>query len=159
MEADDAVCIEQTFLINQGIETCIAGIDKDLMQQAGWHYRWPVGNREGLMYFVSPSEGLINLYTQALVGDKVDNIMYYLDVDGSNTWKKNYGLGAVGASNLLTGMVNEVDMYSLVLDTYLSSPKFIRKDTGLQCTEQDLVMNMRLLYMLRHTDDNWNIPK
>ena len=159
MEADDVVCIEQQHCINEDIDSCIAHIDKDINQQEGWHYRWEIFGKPSEMYFVTKEEGLRNLYVQALVGDKVDNIMYYHDVDGSGTWKKNYGLGQKTAEKYLAVHQTEKEMYDAVVNCYLSHPKFIRKDTGVQTTEMDLYMNMMMLYMLRYFDDYWEKPE
>ena len=157
MEADDVVCIEQTFCIAHNIDSCIAHIDKDINQQVGWHYRWEIFGKPSEMYFVTEEEGLRNLYVQALVGDKVDNIMYYYS-DESGTWKKNYGLGQKGAEKYLAVHTTEKEMYDAVVNCYLEHPKFVRKDTGVQTTLEDLTMNMTMLYMLRYFDDEWEIP-
>ena len=157
MEADDVVCIEQTFCLEHDIDCVIAHIDKDIDQQEGWHYRWAIFNKPSNMYFVTKEEGLRNLYVQALVGDKVDNIMYYYS-DDSGTWKKNYGLGQKGAEKYLAVHHTEKEMYDAVLNCYLEHPKFIKKDTGTQATSLDLDINMLLLYMLRYFDDEWERP-
>ena len=157
MEADDQVCIEQTACIENDIDCCIAHIDKDINQQSGWHYRWPIFSKPSELYFVTELEGLRNLYVQALVGDKCDNIMYYYSED-SGTWKKNYGLGQKTAEKALAEFDTEEDMYSLVKAYYLDGVKFTRKDTGEQATLDDLHANMRLLYLLRTEDDEWSIP-
>ena len=158
MEADDMVCIEQTAIMAQGNDCTIAHIDKDIDQQAGNHYRWSIFGKDSVSYHVSEHEGLLNLYRQALVGDKVDNIMYYFDEEGSKTWKKCYGLGAKGAEAMLTESTCSKDMYEELLETYTTNSKFIRKDTGEQCTEEDLEMNMHMLYMKRTEDDAWVKP-
>ena len=157
MEADDAVTIEQTYCMANDIPCCIAHIDKDIDQQVGLHYRWPLRGNPSRLYVIDELEGLLNLYVQALEGDKVDNIMYYLDEE-SKTWKKEYGLGKAGARKALMDCTTEKELYRTVLDFYLNSEKFIKKGTGEQCTEEDLHINMQLLYMLRTEDDNWRIP-
>jgi len=157
MEADDMVCIEQTYCMENDIDSCIAHIDKDINQQAGWHYKWEIFGKPSEMYFVTEEEGLRNLYVQALVGDKVDNIMYYLNEE-SGTWKKHYGIGQKTAEKYLSGYHTEEEMYQAVLDCYLTHPKFTKKDTGVQTTVTDLLGNMLCLYLLRYTDDEWTIP-
>lgn len=148
IEADDLVCIEQTACMEQEIDCCIAHIDKDIDQQAGWHYRWPLRGEAGAMYYVTEEEGLRNLYEQALVGDKVDNIMYYLD-ETTGTWKKEYGLGKVGARKALQECSEEKEFYAVVLDLYEN--KFER-------TEEDLLTNLQLLYLLREHDEFYRKP-
>ena len=159
MEADDVVCIEQTYCLNMGIDSCIAHIDKDINQQVGKHYRWKGKFNDSVMYEVSEADGLRNLYVQALVGDKVDNIMYYYDKEGSKTWKKNYGIGQKTAEKFMAAFDTEKEMYDYVLGLYLESTKFIKVDTGKQCKEEDLLMNMKMLYMLRDYDDEYGVPK
>ena len=158
MEADDVVCIEQQHCLDHDIDCCIAHIDKDINQQEGWHYRWEIFSKPSSMYFVTAEEGLRNLYVQALVGDKVDNIMYYYS-DESGTWKKNYGLGQKGAEKYLATHHTEIEMYQAVLNCYLEHPKFVKKDTGVQTTVDDLHMNMMMLYMLRTYEDKWEAPQ
>jgi len=158
MEADDVVCIEQTFCIANDIDSCIAHIDKDINQQVGHHYRWSIFGKDSELYYVTEEEGLRNLYVQALVGDKVDNIMYYYS-DESGTWKKNYGLGIKGAEKYLAIHHTEKEMYDAVVNCYLEHPKFVKKDTEIQTTLDDLHMNMKMLYMLRWFDDEWEIPE
>jgi len=156
MEADDAVCIEQTYCIANDIPCVLAHIDKDIDQQVGLHYKWPLRGNDAVLYEVTKEQGLYNLYVQALEGDKVDNIMYYLADTG--TWKKNYGLGKKGAREALEGLTTEKELYLTVLDYYRNSEKFIRKDNGEQATEEDLAINMQLLYMKRTDDDCWEKP-
>ena len=110
------------------------------------------------MYTVSKMEGLFNLYVQALEGDKVDNIMYYLD-ESTGTWKKDYGLGKKGAREALKDCTTEKELYRMCLYLYTSSDKFIQKGTGEQCTSDDLTSNMYLLYMKRTEMDYWEIPE
>jgi len=154
MEADDAVCIEQSQLNRQEIASCIAHIDKDIDQSPGWHYRWKMRGRPAGMYYVSESEGLFNLYTQALVGDRVDNIMMYQD-ESTGTWKKDYGLGEKTAAKALEGLTTEQEMYDKCLELYL---EWVRKGTGEAVTEDDLVRNMHLLYLKRSHFDKWERP-
>ena len=158
MEADDVVCIEQQACLDKDIDSCIAHIDKDIDQQEGKHHRWSIFGKPSVNYTITKEEGLRKLYVQSLVGDKVDNIMYYCDTDGSGTFKKCYGLGQKTAERYLEVHHTEEDMYKAVLNCYLEHPKFIRKDTNVQATEDDLIMNMHMLYMLRTLDDHWEKP-
>lgn len=157
MEADDRVCMEQTSCLWYGVDSVIAHIDKDIDQQEGLHYRWSLRGKPSVSYTVTEEEGLRNLYVQALVGDKVDNIMYYFGSD-SNTWKKDYGLGQKTAEKYLAVHHTAAEMYTAVRSQYLHSPKFIKKSTEGQCTEEDLLDNMFLLYMIRHEEDFYQPP-
>ena len=151
VEADDLVCIEQTALFNEEIESCIAGIDKDLLQQEGCHYRWALRGKPSVLRYVTKEEGLHNLYMQALEGDKIDNIMQWLNPE-TNTWQKCYGLGKVGAGKALEGCVTEKDFQRTCLEVY-STLK--RKDNGETPSKEDFIVNMNLLYMKRTMTDEW----
>lgn len=153
MEADDLVCMEQTTLIKQGIDSCIAHIDKDIDQQEGQHYRWKLKSKPSELYTITKEEGLQCLYQQALVGDKVDNIMHYLD-DDTGTWKKDYGLGKVGARKALEGLTTEKELQSECIELYKT---FTKKSDGSVPTKEDFVINMNLLYLLRSQDDYWKL--
>lgn len=154
LEADDAVCIEQTHCINNDIGSCIAHIDKDIDQQPGWHYRWPLFGKDGYTYFISPETGIKKLYKQALIGDKSDNIMQWYDPE-SMTWKKDYGVGDKTADGILEGWETEKELYDAVLKAYSQMTK---KSDGSVPTEEDLHINMQLLYMKRTEDDEWRPP-
>lgn len=95
MEADDAICIEQTSnLFNDELNhefphTIICTRDKDLRQCPGWHFGWELANQPqfGPLFVSAEEVGHIELvkgevkgygskffYAQLIVGDKVDNI-------------------------------------------------------------------------------------
>lgn len=130
-EADDQVIIDYNKNIEMGVDAVMVHLDKDLDQADGFHYR-PTGKKKGL-YEVSKTEGLINLYTQALVGDNADNI------------KGVRGVGPVKAAKLLHNVVEEVDMWNICLRMY-------------EGDEERLNRNMKNLYLLRHEDDKWISP-
>lgn len=136
LEADDLLAIEQTTASKVGIETIIASIDKDLDQVEGLHYRWPMTRKNkttpSKLYEIDEYTGLLNLYTQALTGDKVDNIAGVK------------GIGPKKAKDILEAAKTEKEMYEAVLETYL--------DKGL--TEDELLHNMHMLYMIRELDEN-----
>lgn len=155
MEADDAVCIEATTLREQDIECCIAHIDKDIDQIAGWHYKWYAYGKPSKFYYQSELDGLICLYTQALTGDKVDNIMHFKDTE-TGTFKKDYGLGIVGAGKALEGEESELELYLKCLEHYLT---WTKKSDGKPVTEEDLIRNMKLLYLWRKENDEWKKPE
>lgn len=156
-EADDLCCQEQQYCIENDIPCILAHIDKDLEQQVGLHYRWKTHNKAEAFYEIDALQGLYNLYEQCLTGDKGDNIMYYLN-DSSGTWKKEYGLGKKGAEEALRDCTTEKELYRTCLDLYQNNVKFTKKTTEEQCTEEDLVQNMHLLYMKRTEIDYWEKP-
>jgi len=152
-EADDLVCQEQTFCIANDIPCVLAHIDKDIDQQEGNHYRWKTHNKEAAHYTITKEEGLYNLYEQALMGDKGDNIMYWLDPN-TKTWKKEYGLGKVGAGKALEGCSTEKELQLRCLEVYQT---LTSKVTGKPPTKEDFIINMQLLYLKRSQDDQWGM--
>lgn len=138
MEADDAVCIEQTFCYNNGMSSIIGHLDKDIDQQPGEHYRWAYRGKPSERYYLNPVDACRKLYIQALTGDKVDNIMYEFKED-TQTFRKAYGIGVSKARKLLNPLDNEKDFYDVVLQQYLEWGK----------TEKDLEDNMHQLFLIR----------
>jgi hypothetical protein len=96
-EADDAVAIEAT-----STGGWIVSIDKDLDQVAGWHYNF-VKHEE---YYVTEEQGLRNLFTQVLTGDRTDNIIGLK------------GIGPVKAEKLLKDCKTEREYYDACLKAY-----------------------------------------
>ena len=96
-EADDAVAIEAT-----KTGGWIVSIDKDLDQVAGWHYNF-VKHEE---YYVTEEEGLRNLFTQVLTGDRTDNIIGLK------------GIGPKKAEKLLQDCKTEREYYDACLKAY-----------------------------------------
>lgn len=93
MEADDAMCIEQTLGLNtpyrNSVQTIICTRDKDLRMCPGWHFGWELGNQpqfgpefvEGFGYLKLSADGKklkgigdAFFYAQLIMGDSVDNI-------------------------------------------------------------------------------------
>ena len=96
-EADDAVATEAT-----KTGGWIVSIDKDLDQVAGWHYNF-VKHEE---YYVTEEEGLRNLFTQVLTGDRTDNIIGLK------------GIGPKKAEKLLQDCKTEREYYDACLKAY-----------------------------------------
>jgi 5'-3' exonuclease len=96
-EADDAVAIEAT-----KTGGWIVSIDKDLDQVAGWHYNF-VKHEE---YYVTEEQGLRNLFTQVLTGDRIDNIIGLK------------GIGPKKAEKLLKDCKTEREYYDACLKAY-----------------------------------------
>ena len=96
-EADDAVAIEAT-----KTGGWIVSIDKDLDQVSGWHYNFVKKER----YFITPEEGMKNLYTQVLTGDRTDNIIGLK------------GIGPAKAAKLLKDCKTEREYYDACIKAY-----------------------------------------
>jgi hypothetical protein len=69
-EADDALGIEQYTSWEQGIETCIVSLDKDLHMIPGHHYNF--AKREAKI--IGMEEADKNFWSQMITGDTTDNI-------------------------------------------------------------------------------------
>lgn len=130
MEADDVVSI----MSYKHPKSIIAHIDKDLDQIPGSHYNYV----KKVFYNVGITEALRKLYTQALVGDTVDNI------------KGVRGIGPKKAEKLLKDCHTEETLYNTVLSVYNNS---------MENGEERLHENMQLLYLLRSEDDKWRKPE
>ncbi|MDC0529231.1 hypothetical protein OAO19_03070 [Gammaproteobacteria bacterium] len=139
-EADDALGIMQTKL---GDDTCIASIDKDLDQIAGWHYNW----RRDEKYYVYEQDADLFFYKQLLMGDSTDNIQGIPRV------------GEKGAENIITTIMAEFDaepwetleeeLYWEILDRYAMA-----YDKPMEA----LIENARLLWIRRQQHELWE-PK
>jgi DNA polymerase-1 len=132
LEADDMLAIRQT---EAKEETCICSADKDLRMVPGKHYNFI----KDKPFRVTPEEGIKWFYTQLLMGDTVDNI------------KGIPGIGPRKAEAILkaNGGDSEKELYVTVRKEYLAK--------GL--TEDDILLNGRLLWMRRHADDVWELPE
>lgn len=96
IEADDALGINQTR------STCIASIDKDLLQVPGYHYNFV----KNVNTFVDKRQGDINFFTQLLTGDVVDNC------PGCK------GIGKAKAGKVLAELETYDEMLDAVRNTY-----------------------------------------
>ncbi len=130
VEADDVVSI----MAYKHPKSIISHIDKDLDQIPGSHYNYV----KKVFYNVSITEALRKLYTQALVGDTIDNI------------KGVRGIGPKKAEKLLKDCFTEKDLYNTVLSVYNNS---------MENGEERLHENMNLLYLLKDYDDKWRAPE
>ena len=120
-EADDLIA--QAWYLEP--DATIVSIDKDFYQLHGRHYD-PVKHtvRE-----VGPDSALFNLYTQAMVGDRVDNI------------KGIDGVGPVKAAAAVHGCETEQDYWTATLTKFGGD-------------EQRLIDTLRLVY-LRRIHNEW----
>lgn len=134
MEADDALAIEHS---DSGGATIICSRDKDLRMVPGWHYTWPSWRQEEREpYYISELDGLRFFYTQLLTGDRADNIP---------------GLYGVGSKSAMVLRVQKAE-------TELEMFKEVKEQYELRFGSYwDMFMceNGRLLWLLRHEDDDW----
>jgi hypothetical protein len=107
MEADDSVAAQARE--NPGEVVVVSG-DKDLRTVAGLHLN-PSKLKDGVE-FVSELEACRFLYSQMLMGDRIDNIK------GLSGTKGNPGWGVVKATKAMEQFVNEYDMASFVAEQY-----------------------------------------
>ncbi len=134
IEADDAMGIEQC---SSNQETIVCSLDKDLLQIPGKHYQWAIGtatwSKEAKFHDITKRQGLINVYSQALIGDKSDNI---IGVDK---------IGPVKAEKALGHLEEEQDMFDVVREKYKDDSRFLR--------------NMKLLWIMREEGDIFDHEK
>jgi 5'-3' exonuclease len=124
-EADDYLGINQDSI---GGSTVICSIDKDLLQIAGNHYNFVKKEFRS----ITVEEGVRNLYTQALVGDRSDNIIGIA------------GIGPVKAERAFSYLTTEVELYNVCRELYND--------------DERLHLNMKLLYIWRKPGDLWVPP-
>lgn len=151
MEADDALCIEQTKRLSQR-DTIICSRDKDLKQCPGYHYTWECGRQGswgpgwvdelGSLQLKGPKKligtGELFFYSQLLTGDSTD------------TYDGLQGCGPIRAFDILKGATNTGEMYERVLDAY--TIKYGEK------AEERLNEQAQLAYMIREVDDETGAP-
>ena len=104
IEADDAVCIYQTWCRENDKNSILSHGDKDLYQIEGNHY----DIRKHIRTYIDKITGLRNLYMQTLTGDASDAIL------GCK------GVGKVGAVKIVGNLEEEMHMRIAVLDKFES---------------------------------------
>lgn len=122
LEADDLLGI------NQGKNTIICSIDKDLMMIPGFHWNWVTGVEK----YITDIEGYRNFYKQFLIGDKSDNIV---GVEG---------LGVKRAGYLLDGIDDIDEMFNIVRSKYNNDSR--------------MLLNGKLLWILQQEGQIWTHP-
>lgn len=125
-EADDLISKAVT---QEGPTSCVASIDKDMLQLNCWHYNFVKRQWK----FVEEFEGLHFFYSQILMGDNADNIR---GIDG---------VGPLRAEMILKGCETEEDLYKRCLEAYYGDRKRI-------------VENGRLLWLRRKPEELWEPP-
>lgn len=131
VEADDCLGIAQDN------NTIICSIDKDLLQIPGRHYNW-VKQEE---YNVSVLNADGNLYKQAILGDRSDDIPGY---DGKARAKP---------PNFLVPVLEHIDECTSELEMY----EFVKKQYDLE-NNPNLERNMHLLFIQRKDKLKWTCP-
>jgi len=126
-EADDLIAIEAARL---SYDTCVASIDKDMLQIPCWHFNIVRGDYTK----VSPSEGIKFFYTQILTGDAADNI------------KGLHRVGPKKAAILLEQVESEEDLWDCVVKAYDGD-------------EDRVIENARLLWLRRTEGEIWLPPR
>lgn len=133
IEADDALGIAQC---NSYEESCIASIDKDMLQIPGNHFNFVASTWS----HISPRQGWHHFYTQLIMGDKSDNIQGY---DGKMRPTVPQFLQPV--IDRIYAATTEIEMLRVVQDVY-------------ELGDEALLRNGRLLYIQREQDDVWHLP-
>lgn len=129
-EVDDAISIRANQL---GLcDYTIITIDKDLDTVPGWHYN-PVKRDR---YFVDELSADHFFFQQVLTGDPSDNITGL------------YKVGPVKANRMLAGCITAKDMWEVVLEEYKRQNR----------TEENAILNARLLHLLTKEDELWQPP-
>ncbi len=150
MEADDALCIEQTNRIHRR-DSIICSRDKDLKQCPGFHYTWECGKQgswgpawvepHGTLELKGPKKltgtGSLFFYSQLLTGDSTD------------TYDGLPGCGPIRAYAILQGSESENDMYQRVLSAY--------RDKFDDAAEEMVVEQAHLAYMIRYLNEDGSI--
>lgn len=96
IEADDALAMDQ------GKDTIICSIDKDMRQVPGWHHNFV----KGVTDFVTEEQGLQHFYRSMLIGDSSDNV------------RGVTGIGPVKASRHLPEGLSERQMFDIVRNLF-----------------------------------------
>lgn len=163
MEADDAMCIEQTLnnkhktvydYVNGSRyvdETIICTRDKDLRMCPGWHYGWELGKQAqyGPLFVSEPGEVMLSsdkkkivgngskfFFSQLITGDMVDNIA---GIPGN---------GPVEAYKLLSEAQTYEEMEKIVSEAY-------RAFYG-DAWKEEMREQAQLLWMIRELDEEGN---
>jgi 5'-3' exonuclease len=146
IEADDALGIAQTEANDKGHSTVICSLDKDLKQVPGYHFSWEIQGtgstgkqwkKEAELSYVTPREGLFNLYWQLFMGDRADNVPGY---DGK--MRATVPKFMEVFYHELNALTTEQEMFKYVYDMYGDNL-------------EQMLINGQCLYVLRHEEDNW----
>ena len=129
MEADDCIAMKSTELEHKSI---ICSLDKDFLQIPTKIYDYT----KKIMKEVDERYATEWLYRQALMGDRVDNILGI------------HGVGPKKAEKALADWETERELYERCLKLYEEN----------ELDADRLYESLQLLYLLRSTDDRYRIP-
>jgi 5'-3' exonuclease len=135
IETDDYLGIEQS--ADNGQETVICTYDKDLLQVPGNHYNF----QKDVWSYVTPLQGWASFYTQLIMGDRSDNIAGF---DGKMRTTVPKFLSQYVA-RIHESCSDPWQMFRVVQEIY-------------ELGDEALLNNGRLLYILRHENDEWSFP-
>lgn len=131
-EADDAISIEVE-KHGKPEKTVIVSLDKDFKTISCWHYDF-VKNT----YFWQDSLGALKwFYAQVLTGDNADNIPGI------------HGVGPKKSQKLLENATDDKGMYEICKTAYENA----------RLTEERMILNARLLHLIRFEQEVWGPPK
>lgn len=139
IEADDACTIlqvENTAVINDEetqYNSILVSIDKDLRQVTGLHFNYDKCQLD----FVSYSDGLKWFFKQLLSGDRNDNVI---------------GIGGIGPVKSNRIVEDHCNTYGVDVKSLWEMSVGVYKKHGR--TEEDCLINARLLWMLRENNIN-----
>lgn len=123
---------EASKYVIEHLQTVICTTDKDLKMVPGWHYNW---DKDEKPVWITEAEGRRWFYTQLLMGDKsVDNI------PGIK------GLGPAKAKKILDSV--EPSEYECIVGVEYAK--------AYDDPESAMEENARLLWMSRHTPNDWS---
>lgn len=156
MEADDALCIEQTTRLRFK-DTIICSRDKDLKQCEGYHYTWECGRQGSWGPAWVDSLGTLQLKGPKKLTGTGEKFFYsqLLTGDSTDTYDGLPGMGPIGAFNLLENLTDSREMYLAVLDAY-------EKKFG-EGAEEAVKEQAHLAFMIREVEEDgrirhWTVP-
>ena len=129
MEADDCIAMKSTELEHKSI---ICSLDKDFLQIPTKIYDYT----KKIMKDIDERSATEWLYRQALMGDRVDNILGI------------HGVGPKKAEKALANWETERELYERCLKLYEEN----------ELDADRLYESLQLLYLLRSADDRYRIP-
>ena len=129
-EADDDIAIQAAKL---DYDCIICSLDKDFKQIPCQLYDYV----KKKLTEVNFEEASLWIYKQALMGDRVDNILGVR------------GIGPKKADALIDPCKSEVEAFETCLKTYIDN----------ELDRDRLVESLSLLYLLRSEDDKYNVPQ
>lgn len=139
MEADDFLRIWAEEARSQGMPFIVCSIDKDLKCIEGTHFNM----KQNKIFAVDGAYAMRFFYEQLLQGDPTDGI------------KGIPGIGPIKARNILEGLSTESEFQFTVAMFYFEF--FAEK------WKEELILNGRLIYLLKTKDDifsiaDWSLP-